>query len=317
MSRVGDALLRVREGGQQSATAELAPGWVLPVEAAAPNPWLLEDGPTPAPVVVRPVLAEAPAPAPVPEIRDEPATGVEPVSSPEMRNEPATGNTRLPNIHPDVADRVITSNAVSFQVVEHYRRLAAALHEAHADRGIKVVMITSAVQGEGKSLTAANLALTLSQSYRRHVLLVDADLRRPTLHQIFQVPSTSGLSDGLRPGGGTFTTFRSSDTLTVLPAGRPESDPMAGLTSPRMAQLVADARQSYDWIILDTPPVSLMPDAKLLAAMADSVLLVIAAGAADLDSIKLAVKAVGRKKVLGAVFNRADNEPTEGYYYQD
>jgi capsular exopolysaccharide synthesis family protein len=165
------------------------------------------------------------------------------------------------------------------------------------------------------TLTAANLALTLSQSYRRQVLLVDADLRRPTLHDIFEGPSSKGLSDGLRSSGGSFATFRSSDTLTVLPAGRPESDPMAGLTSPRMAQLLTEARDSYDWIILDTPPVSLMPDAKLLAAMADSVLMVIAAGAADLDSIKLAVKAVGRKRILGVIFNRANDEPTEGHYY--
>jgi capsular exopolysaccharide synthesis family protein len=306
MSRIGDALLRVREGGHQAATAELAPAWVMAGDAAAPNPWSLEDRATPPPALVRPVPADAPSAAPAPERRQEPAS----------REEPAAGNTRLPNIHPDVADRVITSSAVPFQVVEHYRRLAATLHEAHTDRGVQVVMITSAEQGEGKSLTAANLALTLSQSYRRQVLLVDADLRRPTLHEIFQVPSTSGLSNGLRPGGGTFTTFRSSDTLTVLPAGRPDADPMAGLTSPRMSQLVADARQSYDWIIVDTPPVSLMPDAKLLAAMADAVLLVIAAGAADLDSIKLAIKAVGRKKILGVVFNRADSEPAKGYYYQ-
>ena len=314
MSRIGDALLRVRERGHQAATAELAPAWVLPDAAAASDPWALEDRPAPAPApaprLVRAVPTEAPVEAPPVEV---------PIAAPapERREEPTTGNTRLPNIHPEVADRVITSSAASFQVVEHFRRLAAALHEAHADRGVKVVMITSAVQGEGKSLTAANLALTLSQSYRRQVLLVDADLRRPTLHYIFQVPSSSGLSDGLRPGGGTFATFRSSDTLTVLPAGRPESDPMAGLTSARMSQLVADAREAYDWIIIDTPPVSLMPDAKLLAAMADSVLLVIAAGSADLDAIKLAVKAVGRKKVLGVVFNRADNEPTEGYNYQD
>ncbi len=308
MSRFGDALLRVREGAQDAGATALAPAWVRPSDAAAQElPWSLDERAAAAPVaLVEPTYADV-----------APAAQPAPAPAPAAREELPVGNTRLPNIHPDVADRVITSSTMAFQVVEHYRRLAATLHQAHADRDVKVVMITSAVQGEGKSLTAANLALTLSQSYRRQVLLVDADLRRPTLHSIFQLPSNSGLSDGLRPGGGTFATFRSSDTLTVLPAGRPESDPMAGLTSPRMSQLIAEARESYDWIIVDTPPVSLMPDAKLLAAMADSVLLVVAAGAADLDAIKLAVKAVGRKKILGVVFNRADNEPSDGYYYQE
>jgi capsular exopolysaccharide synthesis family protein len=305
VTRIGDAFLRVREGGgEQPLGADLAPAWVLPSPGSFELPWSFDEHPAP-PVTVAPsAVAEAPAmPADADARQDATA---------EARAE----SSRFPDIHPDVADRVITSSTMAFQVVEHYRRLAATLHQAHEDRGVRVVMITSAVQGEGKSLTATNLALTLSQSYRRQVLLVDADLRRPALHEIFQVSSASGLSDGLRSGAGRFATVRCSDTLTVLPAGRPESDPMAALTSPRMSQLVADARQSYDWIVLDTPPVSLMPDAKLLAAMADSVLLVIAAGAADVDAIKLAIKAVGRKKILGVVFNRADNEPADGYYYQ-
>jgi protein-tyrosine kinase len=302
MSRISDALLRGRDHGQASGATALAPAWVRAADAAAQElPWSLEDRPAaPAPVVVPASTAAA-----------------SPVAEAEPREDAAVPSGRLPVINPEMADRVITSSAVPFQVVEHYRRLAATLHEAHADRGVQVVMITSAVQGEGKSLTAANLAVTLSHSYRRQVLLVDADLRRPTLHDIFPGDSSSGLSDGLRPGGGRFATFRSSDTLTVLPAGRPESDPMAGLTSPRMSQLMAEARAAYDWIIIDTPPVCLMPDAKLLATIADTVLLVVAAGVADLDSIKHAVKSIGRKKVLGVVFNHADNEPTDGYYYQD
>ena len=75
--------------------------------------------------------------------------------------------------------------------VEQYRRLAATLHHLQSERGIKVVMITSALSGEGKSLTSTNLALTLSQSYRRRVLLIDGDLRRPSIHQIFEVQNLS------------------------------------------------------------------------------------------------------------------------------
>ena len=74
---------------------------------------------------------------------------------------------------------------------EQYRRLAATLHHAQAEHGLKVVMVASAVPGEGKTLTATNLALTLSESYQRRVLLIDADLRRPSLHDDVQVPNTA------------------------------------------------------------------------------------------------------------------------------
>src|SRR5215211_470254 len=82
--------------------------------------------------------------------------------------------------------------------VEQYRRLAAVLHQTQVERGIKVVMVASAKAAEGKTLTAANLALTLSESYGRRVVLIDADLRRPALSRLFQLPNGSGLSENLR-----------------------------------------------------------------------------------------------------------------------
>ena len=90
-------------------------------------------------------------------------------------------------------DRMLTTSR------EQYRRLAATLHRIQATSGLKVVMIASAVAGEGKTLTAANLALTFSESYEQNVLLIDADLRRPSLARTFGVPSSPGLSDGLLP----------------------------------------------------------------------------------------------------------------------
>ena len=84
--------------------------------------------------------------------------------------------------------------------VEQYRKLAASLHHAQADRGIKVVVVTSALPGEGKSLTASNLALTLAESYQKRVLLVDADLRRPSLHDMFGIHNGTGLTERLERG---------------------------------------------------------------------------------------------------------------------
>ena len=112
-------------------------------------------------------------------------------------------------------------------LVEQFRSLAATLHRAQGERHLKSVVVTSPAPGDGKSHVAVNLALTLSDSYRRRVLLVDADLRRPTLHLLFRVPSTEGLSDALKDGRRTSTAaeVQVSDTLTLLPAGGARGQP--------------------------------------------------------------------------------------------
>ena len=126
--------------------------------------------------------------------------------------------------------------------VEQYRKLAATLHLANVEQELKVIMVTSAVPGDGKTLTAANLALTLSESYRRRVLLVDADLRRPSLYDIFQLPNMAGLTDWLKASSQRkLPVVRVSEYLTFLPAGRPDPDPIGGLTSDRMCRLLKDA----------------------------------------------------------------------------
>jgi capsular exopolysaccharide synthesis family protein len=200
--------------------------------------------------------------------------------------------------------------------VEQYRRLAAALIHAHVEHGIKVVMITSSVCGEGKSLTAANLAVTLARSYTRSTLLIDADQRDPSQHTIFNVENSGGLSDYLRGRRGTqTTTVQLLPGLTLLPAGPATSDPMGGLTSERMKQLISDAATSFDCVIVDTPPATLVPDASILAPIVDATVLVIAAGSTPYDAVERAVAAVGRERILGAVLNRADDASLGAYGY--
>lgn len=200
---------------------------------------------------------------------------------------------------------------------EQYRRLAAAFHQAQRTTGAKVAMVASAVQGEGKSLTAANLALTMSESYRKNVLLIDADLRRPTQHSIFQIPGAPGLSDGLvSVDEPRLPLHRLSARLTILPAGRPTSDPIGAITSERMRRLIDEAREVFDWIIIDTPPVGLLTDAALMASMADGVVLVVKAESTPHDLVERAVDALGRDRLLGVVLNRAtEHAHGAGYDY--
>jgi capsular exopolysaccharide synthesis family protein len=218
---------------------------------------------------------------------------------------------------PEATGKVVVMPDVPAAAVEQYRRLAASLHHAQAERNAKVLMITSASPGEGKTLTAANLALTLSESYRRNVLLIDADLRRPSLHHIFEVPSVLGLSDALKSDSDQkLSVIQVSANLTLLPAGRPDSDPMSGLTSDRMRRIVQDAAARFDWVIIDTPPVGFLSDANLLVAMVDAALFVVRAGKSPYRLIQRALDAIGREAVLGVVLNAIDeNVDDAGYYY--
>jgi capsular exopolysaccharide synthesis family protein len=200
--------------------------------------------------------------------------------------------------------------------IEQYRRLAASVHELQGAHGTKTLMMTSAVPQEGKSLTVTNLALTLSESYGRRVLLIDADLRRPSIHDIFRLPNAKGLSEGLRSDSGEISLLQVSPRLSILPAGRPTSNPMAGLTSDRMRVLLQESAAVFDWVLLDAPPVGIMPDAHLLAGLTDGVIFVIAAGSTPFALVERAVSEIGRDSIVGTVLNRieAANTLAAGYY---
>ncbi len=220
---------------------------------------------------------------------------------------------------PELVGKLVGTDNVSSGALEQYRKLAATLHHAQSERGIQVVMTASSLPGEGKSLTAVNLALTLSESYHRRVLLIDADLRRPTVQRLFGLTNLNGLDEGLKAEHDRpMPIVQLSDRLYVLPAGRPDPDPLSGLTSERMQRLVAQARSAFDWVVIDTPPVTLLPDANLLAACVDGVLLVVRAGKAPFQLVKRTVDTLGHDRILGVVMNAVDyaHDRNAGGYYE-
>lgn len=213
------------------------------------------------------------------------------------------------------SEKLVGPSQASSAAAEQYRQLAAALHHAQKERNIGVVMVSSAVASEGKTLTSTNLALTLSTSYRRTVLLIDADLRRPSVHEVFQMQNSSGLTDGLRaPADQKLKVVEVTDRLSVLTSGRPTSDPMSLLTSERMVRLIEEASERFDWVIMDTPPVGLLSDANLLGAMVDAAVLVVAAGRTPFDMVQRAVDAIGRDRIFGVVLNRVEERAVYGGY---
>lgn len=257
-------------------------------------------------------------PASPPEVGEEPQARDKTAAGGEGRTAEEPRRTLFERIDASLAEKVVADENMSQMSREQYRRLAAVLHDAQGSNGLRILMVASAVPGEGKTLTASNVALTLSESYKRRVLLIDADLRKPTLHQVFRLNTASGLIDGLEAQTDVKVVLRQvSPYLSVLPAGRPTPDPMAGLTSERMQRLLEDARQAFDWVIIDTPPLMLLPDAHLLSTMVDGAVLVVRANSTPFDMVKRTADAIGRPRIIGVVLNQAETTMQPGYggYY--
>jgi len=326
MGRLDNAMRRAAD--EQAARASV--GTLDARELTEDFPSEEPQRPTPAPVspveiVPGPVgrLGAAGPTEPVRPVDPAGPVGEAPLSEPAAPVAPAAlgpvavagAPSLLQHVNANLATKTVIDESMLPASREQYRRLAAALHQAQRANGFKVVMVASAVAGEGKTLTAANLALTLSESYRRNVLLVDGDLRRPSLHTVFQVSGTPGLSDGLiSTEEPKLPLHRLSPRLTILPAGRPTSDPIGALTSDRMRRLIEEAREVFDWVILDTPPIGLLTDAALLSSMADGVVLVVKAESTPYDMVNRAVELIGRDRLIGVVLNRATEMPNRSTY---
>lgn len=211
-------------------------------------------------------------------------------------------------------ERLVCAPTCSPSVVEQFRGLAAVLHKAQSSDRIKVVMVTSAMPRDGKTLTAINLALALSDSYKRRVLLVDADLRCPAIGKASGLNGSSGLSECLKASSEEkLAVVPLSPTLTLLPGGAPDPDPMSSLTSLRMRRILEEAVARFDWVIVDAPPVGPVADAHLLAEMVDTTILVVRAAQTQFPFVQKAIETLGRERLLGVVLNAVEDSVSEDY----
>jgi capsular exopolysaccharide synthesis family protein len=295
MGRIDEALRR--------SNVDVVRGTGAPSPAPDPSPWRFE--PNEGGNASEPAVSSAGEPEA--EARDRSVPGEE--------GSPA----RWGGFDERALERLVASSAAAPLLVEQFRSLAAALHGAQLGQPLKSVIVTSASPGDGKSHVAVNLALTLSDSYRRRVLLIDADLRRPSLHVVFRVPNTRGLVDALKAKTDEkVAAVKISETLTLLPAGRPESNPLGGLSSDRMKRIVADAATRFDWVIVDSPPVGMLADARLVLETVDAALFVVRAGVTRFPDLQAAADTLGHERILGLVLNGVDPVEIRGQgYYRD
>ena len=204
-------------------------------------------------------------------------------------------------------------------IIESYQALQANLKFSYLDKPLKTITVTSSVAGEGKSEVAANLALTLAQ-LGHLVLVIDADMRNPVQHHIWQVSNLQGLSNAVAGQVPLKEAIvRQEPNLHVLPVGVIPPNPLAILESQRMSALLRECETIYDYIIVDTPAVSGRADTLTVGRSTDGVLVVMQAGLTDINSIN-ATKVIlsqSQQRVLGLVANgvKVSSQPDHYFYY--
>lgn len=186
---------------------------------------------------------------------------------------------------------------------EAYRSLAANLHFAYVDRHLQTIGVTSAAAGEGKSTTVANLAIALAEGGRR-VIVIDADLRRPSLHTLFGVDRAEGLASVLLGDQAHLPLFETAAPgVRLLTSGPASTNPLEVIASPRFDQVLATARAQADFVLVDTAPAGALADAAVLAPRLDGMLLVVSAGRTKRDLARRAREQLERvnANLLGVV----------------
>ncbi len=203
---------------------------------------------------------------------------------------------------------------------ESYRTLRANIEFAAVDDPIKTLLVTSSVPGEGKSVTAANLAIVFAQTGRR-VLLMDADLRRPGLQRLFDRPNTHGLTTLLRGEDDhhAFAQATEQENLWILTTGPLPPNPAELLGSRRMGAIMDGLKSGYDLIILDSPPIQSVADAAILSSFMDATVLVIGGGKGHRATVQMGRESLERAgaRVIGVVLNliRDPARVADGGYY--
>lgn len=230
-------------------------------------------------------------------------------------------------------DVVLDSKLVSYfaptsMASEQFRRLRTYIIRPGMENSPKTILVTSTMAGEGKSLVSINLAITIATELHSHALIVDCDLRNPTLSRWFGFQEVKGLSDYLTGEASLpdLLVKTSLDKLSILPGGALQDNPTELIGSNKMKSLVADLKARYAdrYIILDSSPLLATTEPSVLNEMVDGILLVIKSGDTPRESIQQALKLLDKKKIIGVVLNNMEFKTeamirryfgTNRYYY--
>ncbi|HEX9821553.1 MAG TPA: CpsD/CapB family tyrosine-protein kinase [Methylomirabilota bacterium] len=313
MSKFFKALEKVEQ--EREGTAPPAPP-----PAATPAATAVATAPEP------PFVAAPPAPAPVTPpapVRVEPPPFATTPARPVMYGAPVARETTggrgfAWQMEPvtdteagEIDDHLVSLLEPTSFAAEQYRAVRLAIETLHRERGTRVVAVSSPGRGEGRTMTAVNLAGALAQAPDARVVLVEADLRHPSVARYLGLASGRGLSGYLLDTTTTLDAVLQRPTsiaFSVLPAGAASSMPYELLKSPRLAALIAELRQRFDYVLLDTPSVLPFPDVGILRELVDGFVVVVRANRTPREQLQDTMSVLGRQRALGLVFN--DDERT-------
>ena len=255
-------------------------------------------------------------------LRDLPSRSVAASVSPAavVELEPELGRCPKFDWKPDAATMLFTSGNDGVRGTEEFRTLRSRLYHLREKMNLKTVLITSALPKEGKSFTAANLAQVLVRQHGRRVLLIDADLRRPRLHQMLGTAAGPGLSDYLLGSSDEFSIMQRGqiENLFFVPGGSVIDNPAELVGNGRLQTLFERLAPLFDWIIVDSPPAVPVSDASVLAKCCDGVLMVVRSNSTPADVARKARQEFPEESLVGMVLNGTSDEavPYARYYYE-
>ena len=226
---------------------------------------------------------------------------------------------RPPQLHepPHVAQAQVKAGEVHARLVmlrephaagcEQYRTLRTQLFHAAERERTQIVVITSALPGEGKTSTTLNLALAIAQSPNRRVLVIDGDLRRPSIAAYLGLKPFAGFAEVLQDKAELFDVISqlAEHELYLLPVKRDTTTPTELLSGPRFQTVLQELRRYFDFILVDSPPVRPFADTRLLTNHADAVLFVVRSGFTPYETVEQAIDALAEQRILGVVLNGA------------
>ena len=250
------------------------------------------------------VRAETPAPAP------RPASPVQETAAACSRTVSIKGSNPM----------LATINDPHSPISEQYRKLKSTLvRMTNEDRFRNLLMVASAVSGEGKSMSAINLAISMAQEFDLTVLLIDADLRRPSIQNYLGLEASAGLSDCLLDDVDLADVIVRTDIgkLSIIPAGREVSNPLELFSSKKMQELMAEIKHRYNdrYVIIDTPPLLPFAETRTLGHLMDGIIFVIQEGLVPKASIQEAIEALKGCPILGVLLNNSTSFTQESHGY--
>ena len=214
-------------------------------------------------------------------------------------------------------NRIISITKPKSPISEAYRGIRTSIEFSNLDKNLKVITVTSSMQNEGKSTVMANLAVSFANLDKK-VLIMEGDLRNPSVHRMFNISNINGLTDILLNNKTFLDCVYCTDVknLHVLTCGPIPPNPSEMLSSNKIREFVENLREHYDYIFIDAPPIGIVTDAGIISTYTDGCIFVVGAGEADIEMAKVAKERLEKvgANILGVVLNKFDASGANAYY---